>query len=247
MKHLKNIVLMLIFLFTAGFCLAVSPKEIVKKGDEILNAPKDAYILNTMEITEKDGTKSIRESEMFQKGTDMRLIRFLSPADQRGIAFLTLPNEIMYLYLPAFHKIRQIASHVKNQNFAGTDLTYDDLSSFEVSKTHTAEFVREEDTMYVLKLTPLDPKGKDYEYLHIYYLKDNYYPVKTEYYDRSGNLWKILERKELKQINNYWISMELEVRDVKNDHTTISKVEKIDLDIGLDDSVFSKRNLIRIR
>lgn len=247
MKHLKNILLMLIFLFTACFCLAVSPKEIVKKGDEILNAPKDAYILNTMEITEKDGTKSIRESEMFQKGTDMRLIRFLSPADQRGIAFLTLPNEIMYLYLPAFHKIRQIASHVKNQNFAGTDLTYDDLSSFEVSKTHTAEFVREEDTMYVLKLTPIDRKGKDYEYLHIYYLKDNYYPVKTEYYDLSGNLWKILERKKLKQINNYWISMELEVRNVKNDHTTLSKVEKIDLDIGLDDSVFSKRNLIRIR
>jgi hypothetical protein len=34
---------------------------------------------------------------------------------------------------------------------------------------------------------------------------------------------------------------------MKNEHATISRVEKIDLDIGLDDDLFSKRSLLQVR
>jgi len=216
--------LILMALFSGSSCYALTPQEIVKKGDDVLNSPKDAFVLNTMEIIEKNGSLSIRESEMYQKGTEMRLIRFLAPADQRGIAFLSLPNDTMYLYLPAFHKIRQIASHIKNQNFAGTDFTYDDLSSFELAETHDSALIREEQEHYVLKLTPLDRRGKDYEYLYVFYQKDTFYPVKIEYYDRSQTVFKVLERKDIKKIKGHWISMALEVRNMKNEHATISRV-----------------------
>ncbi len=236
-----------ILLFPMFLSATLDPMEIVRKGDEVVNAPKDAYIRSKMELIDSKGFRNVRESEMYQKGKDKRLVRFLSPADQKGIAFLSLPNDVMYLYLPAFHKIRKIAPHVKNQKFAGTDLTYDDLSAFELAKAHRAELVEEKENHYVIKLIPNDPTGKEYAYLHVWYRKDNFYPVKTEYYDENGNLIKILERRKLKLIDGYWISMELYVKDLKTNHITHSYIEEVKLDIGLQDSIFTRRTLVQVR
>jgi outer membrane lipoprotein-sorting protein len=222
-------------------------EEIVRKGDDVINAPKDAVILSTMTLIDKKGYKSERKLEMYQREGDYRLVRFLSPADQKGIAFLSLPDDVMYLYLPAFHKIRQIASHVKNQSFAGTDFNYDDLSEFKLAKHHSAEIVKEEPETYVLKLTPADTAGKDYSVLRVWYRKDNFYPVRMEYYDKGGSLWKVLERRRLERIKEYWFPMEMDMKDMKTDHSTLSTVDRVEFDTGLGDDVFSKRNLLKVQ
>ncbi|NIR52116.1 outer membrane lipoprotein-sorting protein, partial [candidate division KSB1 bacterium] len=77
-----------------------------------------------MTLTEADGDQAVRRMEIYQKESEKRLVRFLAPADQRGISFLSLPDEIKYLYLPAFRRVRRIASHMENQKFAGTDFSY---------------------------------------------------------------------------------------------------------------------------
>lgn len=247
MKQMVIIFIIIVSLFIVAESFALDVHDIVKKGDEVVNAPKDAHILTTMILIDKDGNRNERTSEMYQIGTQKRLIRFLSPADQKGIGFLTLPNDVMYLYLPAFHKVRQIAAHVKNQNFAGTDLTYEDLSEFELSKAHRVELVSETSAIWTIRLYPDDPKENDYSYLHVNYRKDNYYPVKVEYFDSSGTVWKLIERKNLEQVDGYWIARKLEVRDLKKNHATISTMDKVEFDIGLKDDIFTKRYLMRTR
>jgi len=232
-------------LLSASLCFAVDPHDIVKKGDDVVNAPKDAHILTTMTLIDKNGNRNERTSEMYQFGTSKRLVRFLTPADQKGIGFLTLPDDVMYLYLPAFHKVRQVASHVKNQNFAGTDLTYEDLSEFELSKAHRVEIVEETKDEWVIKLYPNDAADKDYTHLYVHYRKDNYYPQKVEYYDTSGSIWKTVERKKIEKIDGYWIARELEVKDLKKNHATISTMDKVEFDVGLGDDIFTKRYLMR--
>ena len=91
--------------------------QILEKVDDVINAPKDQDIKIKLILIDKNGKESMREMSMLQKGSDKRLVKFLSPADQRGIAFLSLPNDVMYLYLPAFKKTRRIASHIKNNKF----------------------------------------------------------------------------------------------------------------------------------
>ena len=221
--------------------------EIVRKGDDVINAPKDAFILSTMTLIDKKGYRSERKLEMYQREGDYRLVRFLSPADQKGIAFLSLPDDVMYLYLPAFHKIRQIASHVKNQSFAGTDFNYDDLSEFKLAKNHGAEILGEEPEMYVLTLTPKDGTDKDYIFIKAWYRKDNFYPIRMEYYDKGGSLWKVLERRRLEKVQGYWFPMEMDMKDMKTDHSTLSSVNRVEFDKGLDDEVFSKRNLMKMQ
>jgi len=105
---------------------AQNANEVLQKVDEVLYSAKDQQNKVSIILIDKNGKESKREADVIQKGNDMRLFRFTVPSSQAGIAFLSLPNDIMYLYLPAFGKERRIASHVKNQNFAGTDFSYDD-------------------------------------------------------------------------------------------------------------------------
>ncbi len=226
---------------------AQDAQSLLANADAVINAPKDMHQFSRMILIDKDGDEKVRKSEMYQKGDEMRLVRFLSPADQKGIGFLSLPDDVMYLYLPAFHKIRRIASHVKNENFAGTDFSYDDMSSFKYAEEYNAKLLENKDAVYVLELTPKPGIEKDYSKLILEVRKDNFYPVKIDHYDKAGNLWKVLDRKKIEKNGNYWLSMEMEMKDLKKDHSTKMITDKIELDNDLSNKVFSKRNLKKVK
>ncbi|HDY75856.1 MAG TPA: outer membrane lipoprotein-sorting protein [Candidatus Marinimicrobia bacterium] len=242
------LIAVVIFVFNVNlFAQNISAMEILKNVDTVVNAPKDMHQSSRMILIDKDGDEKVRESEMYQKGDEMRLVRFLSPADQKGIGFLSLPNDVMYLYLPAFRKIRMIASHVKNTNFAGTDFSYDDMSSFKYSEEYDPQLLETRDSVYVLELTPKPDVEKDYSKLVIQVRKDNFYPVKIDHYDKGGNLWKVMIREKLVKKGDYWIALEMEMKDLKKLHSTKMVVDKIELDTGLTDKTFTKRNLKKIK
>lgn len=226
--------------------LAQEPQalEILQKSDAVVSAPQDQHSLMTMLLIDKDGDQKERKAEMFERGkADMRLVRFLSPADQKGISFLSLPDDKMYLYLPAFKKIRTIASHVKNESFAGTDMSYDDISTQGYAKDHDPKLLETTEELYILELTPKPGTEKDYSKIKLSIRKDNFYPVKTEYYDQGGTVWKIMERRMIDKIGDYWISKETEMKDLRKEHSTKSLIDTVELDTGLADEVFSQRNL----
>ncbi len=158
MKQVIIMTLALSMLFTFALNLAaqeLTALEILQKSDAVGMAPKDKHSLSTMILIDKDGDQKERETEIFERNKeDLRLVRFLSPADQKGISFLNLPDDKMYLYLPAFRKIRTIASHVKNESFAGTDFSYDDMSASGYEEDYTPTLLETTEEFYVLVLTP---------------------------------------------------------------------------------------------
>jgi len=250
MKRLVYFTLFLALFSASGMQLyaqKLSALDILKKADAVVNAPKDMHQFSRMILIDKDGNEKVRESELYQLGDDKRLVRFLSPADQKGIGFLSLPDDVMYFYLPAFHKIRRIASHVKNENFAGTDFTYDDMSSFKYAEKYDPKLLETKEDVYVLELTPKPNVEKEYSKLIVYVRKDNSYPIKFEHYDKAGNLWKVMERRKLQKKGNYWIPMEMEMKDLKKQHTTKMITDKVELDSGLTDKTFTKRNLQKVK
>lgn len=251
MKHLliTAITCSLLFALTTQIqAQELTAQEILQKTDEVSMAAQDQHSLSTMTLVDKDGDEKVRKSEIFERNSeDMRLVRFLSPADQKGISFLSLPDDKMYIYMPAFKKIRTIASHVKNENFAGTDFTYDDMSSAGFADEYDPELLETTDEHYVLKLIPKPESEKDYGFLKTWIRKDIFFSVKTEYYDKGENLWKIMERRQIEQIKGYWFALEIEMTDVKKNHSTKNVTDSIEVDTGIKDSVFTQRNLKRVR
>jgi len=219
---------------------AQDANAILKKMDDVMYAPKDLTGTNKIVLIDKNGKQETRKAYIKQKGTDKRIMRFTSPASQEGIAVLGLPNDIMYLYLPAFGKERRISASVKNQNFAGTDFSYDDMEPKPYSEKYTPKFLKTEGNMYLLELTP---KGRsDYSKIIAYINKTNYYPELMEYFDKGNN--KIKEAKYIfKKVGNYWNASEINMTNLKKNHTTKMQMENVKYDNGLSDDEFTVRKL----
>jgi len=243
MKRSKIKSTVLIALITAGSIFSANAQDansILKKMDDVMYSPKDMTGKNKIILIDKAGKQEIREAIIQQKGNDKRIFRFTSPASQAGIAVLSLPNDIMYLYLPAYGKERRISTSVKSQNFAGTDFSYDDMEAKPYSDKYTPKLLKTEGNVFVLELTP---KGQsDYSKLIVNINKTNYYPESMEYYDKGNT--KIKEAKyTFKKIGNYWNAQEIEMSDLKKSHKTKMQMSDTKYDTGLIDDNFTVRKL----
>jgi outer membrane lipoprotein-sorting protein len=245
MKKLKFQSVVLFGLIVAGSVLSANAQDanaILKKMDDVMYSPKDMIGKNKIVLIDKSGKQEIREANILQKGNDKRIFRFTAPASQAGIAVLSLPDDVMYLYLPAFGKERRISTSVKSQNFAGTDFSYDDMEAKPYSDKYNAKLIKTETNVFVLELVP---KGKsDYSKIVVNINSTNYYPELMEYYDKGNT--KIKEAKYIfNKVGNYWNAREIEMTDLKKNHKSKMQMSDVKYDTGLTDDDFTVRKLIQ--
>jgi outer membrane lipoprotein-sorting protein len=224
---------------------AESAADILAKVDQAEYSAKDSTAVVRMELEDRDGTKSVRKMTMYQKGTSNRLIKFLEPADVRGMAFLDTGDDKMYLYLPAMHKIRRIAGHVKNDTFAGTDFSFDDLSSTRFADRLQPTKLEEKDGKYVLHLIPKPDSDSQYGELVMTIRKNDFLFEKIDFFHKDGSKWKEMIRRDFRPVGKYTQSHYVEMVDLKKQHRTRNLVERVECDTGLTDRFFSKRQLKR--
>ena len=242
---MKTVIQRTLFIY---FLLAVSilfvhgqdANTILKKMDDVMFSPKDMSAKMRVVMTDKNGKQEIREAYLQQKGTEKRIFRFTSPASQAGIAVLSLPDDIMYLYLPAYGKERRIASSAKNQNFAGTNFSYDDMESKSYSAKYTPDLLNSESGFFSLALTP--KSASDYSRIIVNVNKTDYYPESMEYYDKGNNKTKTAKY-TFKKIGKYWNSTEVEMTNIKTGRKTIMQMSDVRYDSGLTDDDFTVRKL----
>lgn len=244
-RILTGLILGMIFVAGTVHAGTLNPDQILTRVDDVINAPKDQEMTIKMLIIDKKGNEKIRQLVMMQKGSTKRVGKFLSPADQKGIGFLSLPGSMTYVYLPAYKKVRRIASQIKNNKFAGTDFTYEDMEAVRYSEKWQAKLAKEDDTHYVLDLTPIDNAGSDYSKLSIWVQTDNYYPSRIEYYDQAGTLIKVMIRKNIEKVGSYWVSKEFEMQDLRTGNRSTMILEDVKFDKGLSDDLFTERYLSR--
>lgn len=235
-----SIVLLAIMAASALSASAQDASTLLGNMDKVLYAPKDMTGTNKIILIDQNGKEEVREADVKQKGTDKRIMRFTAPASQAGIAVLALPDDVMYMYLPAFGRERRISASVKNQNFAGTDFSYDDMEPIPYADKYDPKLIGTDATTYELELTP---KGRsDYSKIIVHINKTDYYPETMEYYDK-GNTKSKVATYTFKKIGNYWSTAEIEMKDLKKDHVTRMQTTNVEYDTGLSDDEFTVRRL----
>jgi outer membrane lipoprotein-sorting protein len=218
---------------------------ILQNVDNILNAPKDQTLSTQIILIDKSGKQSTREMTLVQKGSSMRLVKFLSPADQKGIGFLSLPGDNLTLYLPAFGKTRKIASHVKNTKFAGTDFSYEDMEAKKYSEKWTPKLIKTDASNYTLELTPKAGTVTDYSKLVMTVRVSDCYPVKIDHYDKAGKLSKVETTGKIEKSGKYTIAKEMTMADQKTGTKTKMVITSAKFDTGLTDDKFTERELMK--
>ncbi|MEE4256020.1 MAG: outer membrane lipoprotein-sorting protein [Bacteroidales bacterium] len=241
----KNIILSMLFLAAVAMLNGQDALTILEKCDSVTYAPKDQVNKIKTILTDSKGRTQEREAIASQMGNHYRLFRFTAPASQEGIAFLSLPDDVMYLYLPAYNKSRRIASHVKNQNFAGTDLSYDDMESVPMAQKYDGQLLETTDEGYWLELKNKPGKKSEYSKMHTLIDKHNFTILKSDYYDMGGNKVKTLVNNKIENIGGYWIITDLLMTDLKKNHSTRMIFTETMVDTGLTEDDFSLRLLER--
>lgn len=242
MKKLLLTALIMLFVLDFQLLNAQDAATILKKVDEQTSGWKD--LSQTVEITliDKNNKQETRTASVIQKGNDMRLLKFITPESQKGVGFLSLPNEVMYLYMPAFGKERRIATSVKNQKFAGTDLSYDDLQAKKYSDKYNATLSKSDAKEFTLELTPKTPG----EFSKVILVVDaiNYTPKSADFYDKTNKIVKSSTFVFTKS-GKYWFAETLTVKDIKTNHSTTVKTKNVKFDQNLSDDLFTIRNLMK--
>ncbi len=222
---------------------SLTPDVVLQKVDEVLTAPKDLSALLKINILNKNGDVKNREVQMYQKGSNKRLVKVLSPADQKGIGFLSLPNDVIYVYLPAYKKTRRIAAHVKNQKFVGTDFTYEDLEAKKYSEKWQSEVLKNEGEFYILELIPKSGYISEYAQINLFVRKKDFFPIKSEFFNKKGEMIKKMEILKTEKIKEYIIPQSYLMHDLRSGNKTEMVMEEVNIDTGLKDDIFTERNL----
>jgi outer membrane lipoprotein-sorting protein len=224
------------------------PKEqwadLLKKLDKSEANAEDQKGNMSIILIDKDGKRSMRSAIFFQKGTDRRIVQFKSPANVAGLSVLIRGDDI-HLYLPQFRRTRRIASHVKNQPFMGTDLSFDDLGSIQYSNAYdvtNAQLLA--DGKYQLELRPKSNASKQYSKLLVT-MSEKHTLLSILYFDDKGQNIKRMDRSDFRNQKGYVFPYEIKYCDVLRKHCTIVRMEEVKINTRIRESFFSTRYLRR--
>jgi outer membrane lipoprotein-sorting protein len=244
----KIILLFLPLLWLAGSLLAADAAAILKAMEENtmgLNAPLDIEADMLMII--QDGA-NIRNRGIHawtrnnQDKDDVRVLKFLEPADVKDVGFLVLAEDSMYIYLPEFHRTRRIASSSKKDPFMGSDFSYEDMGTSAYSQYYDAKLLKESAAEWQLELLRKKDADKPYAKIILSVSKSNSMPTRMELFDAAGNLSKVAEQAS-QQAGKYWIMARIKMSNVKKGTATILEMKNIKVDQNLKDEIFSERFL----
>jgi hypothetical protein len=235
---------------------ALTAEEIMKKSQAAFLYPgKDFKARVMMKLISKDGQERTRELTMLRKnygesgGEQKYFMYFFQPADVKDMTFMVYKypakDDDRWLFVPAINMVRRIAAQDKSSSFVGSDFTYEDVSGRDIADdAHT--IVKEEKVgahdSYVVKSAP-KAADVDYSYKLSWVDKANFLPLKEEYYDRRGELYKVFSADEMKDIKGFPTVTKRSMKNLQSGHRTEVSYLKPDYNIGIEDSLFSERYL----
>jgi len=162
-------------------------------------------------------------------------------------------NSDRWLYIPALDMIRQIAATDARSSFVGSDFTYEDVSGRNLT-ADTHRLLREEKLgdrdCYVIESVPNEPI--DYIRRISWIDKNNYLPLKEEYYDVQNEVYRLFTADKIEEVLVTGKGQEQikiptitrrTMKNLKSGHRTEVAFITVDYNLGLKDDIFTERYL----
>ncbi len=231
-----------------------SVEEIIVKANNVAYYEgNDGRSKVKMTITDSQGRIRIREFTILRfdiaDGKEQKYyVYFDKPADVQDMVYMVWKyvdrDDDRWLYLPALDLVRRIAASDNRSSFVGSNFVYEDISGRSLALDNH-ELISSEGEVYKIKNTPKDASAVEFSYFEVYIQKSNFLPVKAEYYDKQGKLYKIIEALEVKDVDGHPTVTKSKATDLTVGSNTVIDFSNIEYDLGLEDSIFTERYLRR--
>jgi hypothetical protein len=227
--------------------------KIAKICDEAARGYKGEKSSVMMEIASAHGDKLSRKITLnkaeLSEDEETSMLIVLSPADVKNTKLLTRGKseneDDQWLYLPAMKRVKRISSQLKTGSFMGSEFTYEDLGTKDISR-YEHLFVREDEVngrkVWVLEQKPRSESG----YLRevVWYDQEYKAPVKIEFFDRKNEPLKVAEFSSYKRFGDrWWRPTKISMKNLQNRKSSVMTWEKRQVGLRLPASSFESENL----
>lgn len=186
------------------------------------------------------------DQDVDQDGDQQFLVVFSQPSDVRGTTFLVHKHvdrdDDRWLYLPGLDLVKRISAGDKRTSFVGAHYFYEDVSGRRPGDD-THELIETSDAHYLLRHRPVEPTSVEFRYYDTWIDRQTYLPVKIEYTNAAGKLYRRVEVLEVQDIDGYPTVVTSRVSDLAGGGRTDMQFRHIRYDIGLTDDLFTERSL----
>ena len=160
------------------------------------------------------------------------LLVTLEPESLKGTAYLVeeRPGEPdkMYLYLPFIRRVQEIVSSEMGGRFLASDFTYFDLGFIRIHERYTLLGTEELNEGPAYKLEEkMPPTGTPYSKVIAWVDKKTLRPLKRDFYDRNGNLWKVEVLEDVAVIDGVPTPMRTTMTDKQFNTSTELKLSEV--------------------
>jgi len=250
-------------LFAVSNALAQTPTadEIIQKSHEaFFYAGDDMKAKVHMRLISKNGKERIRDLTMLRKdsgsagdtGEQKYFMYFEKPNDVRGMTFLVwkypAKDDDRWIYISSIKMVRRIAAKDQQSSFVGSDFTYEDVSGRDLA-ADAYSLVREETLngkdCYIIKSVPKNEKSAKYREKLSWIDKKTFLPLKEEYIDKRGQLYKVFTADEVEERDKIPTIMKRTMENKQNGHRTEVTFTEVKYNLGLPETMFSERSLRR--
>ena len=202
-------------------------------------------------------TRSLRISTLEKPDEsvgDKSLVFFDTPRDIKGTALLShakiLDPDDQWLYLPALKRVKRISSSNKSGPFVGSEFAFEDFTAIELNKFDYKYIGTDACGDLQCDVLERSPRYENSGYTkQIAWVDQTDFQIrKVEFYDRRGDLLKVLELKEYRQYENgVWRSHLLSMTNVQTNKQTDLIYGGYNFAAGLSEGDFVKGRLSRLR
>lgn len=214
---------------------------------------KDGRAKVHMSILDAQGRERTRDFVILRtdvgdtdNGEQRFYVFFNRPADVNKTAFLVWKNpdaaDDRWLYLPALDLVKRIAPSDERTSFVGAHFFYEDVSGRGPREDdHVLE--EETDAYYIVRSTPKDAGAVEFANYRNWIHKTTFIPVKTEYYDAAGDVYRTYTAASVEVIDGHPTVVESIMSDVRIGGETRMSYSDVAYDVELPDDIFSERYL----
>ncbi len=203
----------------------------------------DQFSKSKMTLVDARGDRVTREvTQRILEGNqgDKSMVRFMRPAEIRGVAALVHEHprgtDDNWLYLPSSRRTRRISGANRTASFQGTEFTYEDLSSFTVSRydwRHLGDKTHAGQPVYQLEARP-NYKDTGYSKLVVLLNQKHWRPEQIEYYDLAGRHLKTYSSSAWKAFHGrFHRAMRIEMKNHQTGKSTILESQAMLLNLSL--------------
>lgn len=246
-----SVVVALAVLLGAGSSRAEDGAAIMQRVDAAQRF-MSAYSEMSQTIVTTGGQKRTLVSRSWSvRDGENQLVEYTAPADIRGQKILmTDDGDNIWMFNPETRRTRRLGSHMRNRRVMGSDFTYEDQMSGDMSSQYTARVLRRENqggsNCHVLELIPTE-QGPSYGKVLAWVGVDDSLIRRMDYYQErdAQDPFKRLLLEDIRAVGSHRVAHRLTMRSLVRGTSTVAVINRIQFSAEIPESIFESRNLSR--